>query len=1444
MSDEDNIQKTLKQILQNLNDINRQIIQLRQNSATREQLEKISDRVQGLEQQAAADLTPEPPPGTMEKARERAEEKEPAAAETHPEKTPETPEQVPGEQAPQQKPEAEPEPPKPPEPPPAEKPRVQEKTEAETKTEPEPPAHPEPIIPPPPVVPPPSPVPPSSGCGGGPAEPPPLPKERPAPPPLKPAPMPARPAPKPPRGEWDWGRVEAWLASKGTTVGVFIIVLALGYGLSLGFAKLDLVGKVMVVYAACAVMWGVGLFSERKEKYSTWGKVLIAGGWAGLYLTTFLIHLLPAARVIEDASLDVFLLMAIAAGMIIHAFRYRSQALTTICYFIAFITIALTIHLARETYVSLFATAVLAVSMLFILRSLKWYWLALFSVAACYGTHAVWLSPLAAAFHSPGGHAGEFWPGLLMLVLYWVTFNLAVFITRPKDPRERGLSLWMFAVNYVLFVLVFRYHVGSLHPEWRWYFMAAMAAAYIFQTWIAHGMERKNLYTLSLVIAVLSTTMMFYFKLFGGGWLSVAWLIQAEALYAAGLLAHEKRFRWTAGANFVLAVGWLLARDLFMQDELTLWGLYFYKRTVIFATAAIIFYVNHALRYLLEKRIEEPPAYPHVFSYAASVLWFILMAKTWFPDYLLQAAVVSAVLALALMESGIRLPDGHFRIQGLFFTFLAVIAALIPLADPSAMYYNRSLYYRIGCEAAVIVFAYVSFARFQRLVLTSKESRHLEVSAAVFSVVAAVIAVLLMYREFEPRFPFMLSLAWMILGVALIEVGVALKNPFFRVQGYLVTGLALFWAVYTLVWHSGFYDYPGMHLAASAIVLAGFFHLFLRILNDARAQTSKLSKIETGEALAGSGPVLAVAFSAAGTLILVLLLRRELSGVSVFFISTAWLAAAIALLEAGIGLKNSGLRFQALIVAGAAFLYALWHNLVPGRLLFGPINERTLSLVICVFAIYYICFRLLRGERGSAPWVDLPQAGTLLSWSASALLVLLIQREFWIRWPAWVGGAWALVMIAFFLIGARRKSLNFLAQAAALSALVFFWTLFVTVPAPGPIASVTPQRVFAVSPLIALFYAFFAVLMLRGAGLVEEKRKNYVEWARDACSFAASILLVALITVEVNDYSRELVTVIWAGLSVVLFEIGAGINNRAFRSQGALLAAATFARALIINMFHAHGTVMGMSVRTASVLAAAAGLYYLYLRLISSKNDSPVGVVENNVGSVLSWFGLILIAVLIYMEVRPREYIAPAWTGLVLAAMATGVLLKDRGQLYQSMTVMAAAVIAVPALTFPEHGSRDGRIASGLAIAGMFAARVLWQAAGSFRRELFSVNNVESKFLAQTARHHFSVPAAVLLTILVPLEFHGALAKYLTLALSCEGLLLMILGFALADRILRFGGLGILAVCVVKIFYDLWLLDIGREYKVLAMAGLGVILVLIGWIYARFAGRIKKIMKE
>jgi len=176
-------------------------------------------------------------------------------------------------------------------------------------------------------------------------EPAPIPEPAPPPAPVPPPPLFAprftQPEPvRPSRSSEEWEAMVGgnWL----NKLGVFVLVIAIALFLGFSFNHMGPAGRSAVGLAISFALLIGGVIMERRPPYVIFGRGLIGGGWAGLYFTTYAMQAVGAAKIIHNPLLGGFLLLAVAAGMVVHSLRYRVQALTGLAYFMAFPALAIT----------------------------------------------------------------------------------------------------------------------------------------------------------------------------------------------------------------------------------------------------------------------------------------------------------------------------------------------------------------------------------------------------------------------------------------------------------------------------------------------------------------------------------------------------------------------------------------------------------------------------------------------------------------------------------------------------------------------------------------------------------------------------------------------------------------------------------------------------------------------------------------------------------------------------------------------------------------------------------------------------------------------------------------------------------------------------------------------------------------------------------------------
>ena len=251
----------------------------------------------------------------------------------------------------------------------------------------------------------------------------------------------------------DWEAILGgnWFAKLGALAVVIGIALLLQYS----FTHMGPAGIVSISLAGSAAMLGAGVVVEPRERYRIFARALISGGWAGLYVTVYSMHVVSAAKVIDNPYLAGVLLIAVAAGMIVHSLKYRSEIVTGLAYFIAFFTLVIT----QAASLSLLSLIPLAASILFIARHFRWSTMALGGLVATYVTVA--LRPDMGA---------PLWEAQAIFTAYWLLFE--VFDILQADS-------WLLPLNAAGFLGLSLMKWQRADPEHIWRLLAAVAAAYL-----------------------------------------------------------------------------------------------------------------------------------------------------------------------------------------------------------------------------------------------------------------------------------------------------------------------------------------------------------------------------------------------------------------------------------------------------------------------------------------------------------------------------------------------------------------------------------------------------------------------------------------------------------------------------------------------------------------------------------------------------------------------------------------------------------------------------------------------------------------------------------------------------------------------------------------------------------------------------------------------------
>ena len=431
---------------------------------------------------------------------------------------------------------------------------------------------------------------------------------------------------------------EEWEALVGgnwlNKIGVFIVVVGLAFGLDYAYTRMGPAGRVVVSLAVSFAMLLAGVVFERRERYRTFARGLIGGGWAALYTTVYAMHAVAAAKVIESPLLAAILLLAVATGMIVHSLEYQSQTVTGLAYFVAFVTLAIT----GVTSLAVVALIPLAASLLYMAHRFAWSRFALFGLIATYATCAL-----------RGDSGAPLWQAQVIFVIYWLLFE-GFDIFRP-DP-------WLLPLNALGFLALSAVKWQHAAPQQIWQLAAGASALYLAGAILrARAGRWKPAVTLNAALAAAAIFLNLHNQT-----VALALLVLAELYYLAGIRFRSAYLRNLGGLLFATELGHLVIAELTTVPMRT-WE-------PIAALDVLVFYVNRALR----------PA-DTFYGYAAAALAALIAG---FETPAPWRGRVWTLMALAPFALGWWRKLVDFRIQGYALAVLGAGATAVAFPIPEA----------------------------------------------------------------------------------------------------------------------------------------------------------------------------------------------------------------------------------------------------------------------------------------------------------------------------------------------------------------------------------------------------------------------------------------------------------------------------------------------------------------------------------------------------------------------------------------------------------------------------------------------------------------------------------------------------------------------------------------------------------------------------------------
>jgi hypothetical protein len=346
-----------------------------------------------------------------------------------------------------------------------------------------------------------------------------------------------------------------WLARLGIVALLTGMVFLAGFAYKNYAGRIGPPGKVAVLYVLSFGLLGAGAWLyRRQESLKNYARVLVAGGLAAVYFTTYAAHHVANLQVIGSPVLDGALLLAWAGFIVWLADRMKSEVLALFATGLGYYTAVMT----SVGSFTLYSNLVLTLAAVFFLVRNRWAVLSSVSLAATYFAYAFW------RFY----HQGEWrwatpdqglWHGAWFLICYWVVFTAAVFLS--KHEQFAGKNRATFAtLNNGAFLGLFLLTMIQVRTGGFWKVALCSGAALLLLAalaarWLAAEKITSRAYlTQGLLLVTLG-----FVTHYSGTNLALVLAVESVALLVLGRLLDQPIMRVGAFVTGAMSLIWLCA---------------------------------------------------------------------------------------------------------------------------------------------------------------------------------------------------------------------------------------------------------------------------------------------------------------------------------------------------------------------------------------------------------------------------------------------------------------------------------------------------------------------------------------------------------------------------------------------------------------------------------------------------------------------------------------------------------------------------------------------------------------------------------------------------------------------------------------------------------------------------------------------------------------------
>ena len=373
-----------------------------------------------------------------------------------------------------------------------------------------------------------------------------------------------------PKSSWEFQFGTVWLVRIGIVILLTGFVFLGNFAYHHIFPRLGQSIKLAVLYLLGGILAAIGARLEKASaNLRNYGRVVLAGGAALLYYTTYGATFVRQLHIIESPLIGGVFLLAVGGAIVWLAEKRRAQSVALIAILLSYYTSAIN----PLGLFSLYSSLLLTSAAVFLLLRHRWTTLGWVSLVGTYGSYTFWRLYRDGNWLSLSApHSQQALLGLAFLVSYWIILTAAVFISRFTSFSAEKRTAFLTLNNAAFFALTYQV-LEANHPAWTGRFALSFGVILLSLAWKARRQQAEDRFLdgAYLMQGLAALTFGFLLELHGNA-LTLSLLIEGTWLLLCANRRHGWIFQIVAG--IVTLLGFATSLDLNVAaHEITGWAM-------------------------------------------------------------------------------------------------------------------------------------------------------------------------------------------------------------------------------------------------------------------------------------------------------------------------------------------------------------------------------------------------------------------------------------------------------------------------------------------------------------------------------------------------------------------------------------------------------------------------------------------------------------------------------------------------------------------------------------------------------------------------------------------------------------------------------------------------------------------------------------------------------